>query len=161
MTRTMHIALAEGVFTAQFTERGLARLEWPRRKSAREATQTTPALSPRERLWLRQTRAALERVLAGKPPRLLPPLDLSGGTAFQQQVWRRLRRIPAGRTRTYRELAVAVERPAAARAVGNACGANPIPLLIPCHRVVPSGGGLGGFSGPIRWKQRLLERERV
>lgn len=170
MNSIVPITLPDGVFVAHFTERGLARLEWPRpTMRKRSAARATPAssgadeknLSPALRAWLRQTRAALECVVAGKKPRQLPPLDLSAGTPFQRQLWGRLRQIPAGRTRTYAELASALGRPRAARAVGNACGANPIPLLVPCHRVVPSGGGLGGFSGPLEWKQRLLEIEKA
>ncbi len=160
------IALPEGVFLAHFSKRGLARLDWPeekerkaesrKQKSALAPTAVVPAELPR---WLQQTRAALEMVMAGKSPRELPPLDLSAGTSFQQQVWHCLRKIRPGQTRTYAELAAAIGRPRAARAVGNACGANPIPLLIPCHRVLPSSGGLGGFSGPVQWKRSLLERE--
>ena len=151
------MALPEGVFVAHFTEGGLARLDWPRQRAA-GILPANPAAAPPPR-WVVQTRAALERVLAGKAPRHLPPLDLSAGTSFQQQVWALLRQIPPGQTRTYAELAIALQRPRAARAVGNACGANPIPLLIPCHRVLPRGGGLGGFSGPLEWKQRLLASE--
>ena len=166
MNPPIPIALPEGVFLARFTGRGLARLDWPEEKKRKaESGKRKPALPdaagvPAElQRWLQQTRAALKMVLAGKAPRDLPPLDLAAGTSFQQQVWRCLGKIPPGQTRTYAELAVVIGRPRAARAVGNACGANPIPLLIPCHRVVPSGGGLGGFSGPIEWKRSLLERE--
>jgi O-6-methylguanine DNA methyltransferase len=70
-------------------------------------------------------------------------------------------RIPAGRTRGYGELARAVRRPKAARAIGSACGANPIPVLIPCHRVIGASGSLTGFSGGMHWKVKLLEIERV
>lgn len=90
---------------------------------------------------------------------MLPPLDLHGGTTFQQRVWQELRKIPPGRTRSYAEVAAAVGSPQAARAVGGACGANPIPLLVPCHRVLASGGRLGGFSGGLDWKRRLLALE--
>jgi O-6-methylguanine DNA methyltransferase len=86
-------------------------------------------------------------------------LDWRGGTPFQQQIWKALLQIPPGRTRTYGELAADAGHPGAARAVGSACGANPIPVLVPCHRVVPSGGGLGGFSGGLGWKETLLRRE--
>jgi len=98
-------------------------------------------------------------VLAGKPPGRLPPLDLSAGTDFQRAVWEALRRIPPGQTRGYGEVAGEIGSPRAARAVGQACGANPIPLLIPCHRVLAAGGKLGGFSGGLDWKRLLLKRE--
>jgi len=72
-----------------------------------------------------------------------------------------LRKIKPGSTRSYSELAGAVGKPQAARAVGGACGANPIPVLIPCHRVLAANRKIGGFSGGLEWKRRLLEREGV
>ncbi|WP_404296133.1 methylated-DNA--[protein]-cysteine S-methyltransferase [Halomonas sp.] len=81
-----------------------------------------------------------------------------GGSDFQRQVWAALLRIPWGETRTYGELARRLGREGAARAVGTANGANPLPLLIPCHRVVAA-SGLGGYSGGLALKRRLLEME--
>ncbi|MGJ7456467.1 methylated-DNA--[protein]-cysteine S-methyltransferase [Halomonas sp. RA08-2] len=81
-----------------------------------------------------------------------------GGSDFQRQVWAALLRIPWGETRTYGELARRLGREGAARAIGTANGANPLPLLIPCHRVVAA-GGLGGYSGGLALKRRLLELE--
>ncbi len=86
------------------------------------------------------------------------PLDVRG-TAFQQRVWRALRAIPPGRTATYAEIATAVGAPAAVRAVANACGANPVAVAIPCHRVVRTDGGLGGYRWGIERKRALLARE--
>lgn len=83
----------------------------------------------------------------------------AGGTPFQQAVWNELVKIPYGTTITYGDLAARVGRPRAARAVGQAVGANPIPILIPCHRVLPAGGGGGGFSAGEEWKVRLLALE--
>jgi methylated-DNA-[protein]-cysteine S-methyltransferase len=83
------------------------------------------------------------------------------GTPFQMEVWAALRRIPAGRTWSYAELARAVGRPAATRAVGAANGQNPISLVVPCHRVITTGGGLGGYSGGLERKRRLLAHEGV
>jgi AraC family transcriptional regulator of adaptative response/methylated-DNA-[protein]-cysteine methyltransferase len=88
------------------------------------------------------------------------PLDIRG-TAFQAQVWRALRRIPLGETATYGEIAAALGHPAAVRAVGRACGANPVALLVPCHRVVRKDGDLGGYRWGIERKRALLERERA
>jgi len=68
-------------------------------------------------------------------------------------------RIPTGNTRTYGELARTLRRPKAARAIGQACGANPIPLIVPCHRVLANGNKLGGFSAGLDWKQKLLKAE--
>ncbi len=99
------------------------------------------------------------RHLDGQEPHLDLPLDIQG-TAFQQRVWAALRRIPYGETRTYAEIAAAIGQPKAARAVGNACGANPVPPIIPCHRAVRSDGGLGGYRWDIRYKRQLLANER-
>ncbi|MGI6366413.1 MAG: methylated-DNA--[protein]-cysteine S-methyltransferase [Bacillota bacterium] len=88
------------------------------------------------------------------------PLDL-GGTEFQRAVWRQLRAIPRGEYRTYGEIARALGKPGAARAVGAACGANPLLLIIPCHRVLAKGGGLGGFSSGLDLKEQLLQLEGI
>jgi O-6-methylguanine DNA methyltransferase len=81
------------------------------------------------------------------------------GTAFQQSVWKAMAKIPAGRTMSYGGLAARIGKPKASRAVGAACGANPVPYLVPCHRVVAANGGLGGFSGGLDVKQKLLKAE--
>ena len=81
------------------------------------------------------------------------------GTAFQQRVWRKLQEIPYGKTISYGELARRVGNPKASRAVGSANGKNQIPIVIPCHRVIASGGGLGGFGGGLPTKTKLLNLE--
>jgi AraC family transcriptional regulator of adaptative response/methylated-DNA-[protein]-cysteine methyltransferase len=81
------------------------------------------------------------------------------GSEFQQQVWAALRQIPAGETRTYRQVAEAIGRPEAARAVARACATNPLALLTPCHRVVRADGGLGGYRWGVERKRALLQRE--
>jgi methylated-DNA-[protein]-cysteine S-methyltransferase len=83
------------------------------------------------------------------------------GTNFQKMVWTELKKIPFGETRTYKEIAVAIGKPKAARAVANACGKNPYPIIIPCHRVVRSDGSIGGFTGDggIEKKRQLLRQE--
>jgi O-6-methylguanine DNA methyltransferase len=144
-----------GIFTAHFSESGLARLDFPSEASA-PFSAGSMSLPPLIRKWTRLTREAVLRILSGKAVEALPPLDLSAGTSFQQRVWSALRRIGPGETRSYLEVATAIGNPKATRAVGGACGANPIPLLIPCHRVLASGHKLGGFSGGLAWKKRLL-----
>ena len=107
-------------------------------------------------------RALLPRVIeACEQPREQTnlPLDIDG-TAFQQAVWRELRRIPAGETRTYAEIARAVGRPGAVRATGSANAANSVAVLIPCHRVIRSDGTLGGYAYGAEIKRSLLEREK-
>jgi O-6-methylguanine DNA methyltransferase len=85
----------------------------------------------------------------------------TGGTEFQQKVWSALRRIPAGQTASYSGLAVVVGAPTAVRAVGTANGANPVPVVIPCHRVVRSDGSLGGYGGGLDRKRWLLDHEKA
>ncbi len=87
------------------------------------------------------------------------PLTLIGGTEFQIAVWHTIREIPYGETRSYKWLAEQIGRPKAVRAVGGAVGANPISIIIPCHRVIGSNGRLGGYGGGIKRKRQLLELE--
>ena len=87
------------------------------------------------------------------------PIDIRG-TVFQRRVWDELRRIPRGETRTYSEIARAIGAPDAVRAVGSACGANPVALVVPCHRAVRTDGGLGGYAWGLARKKRLLALEK-
>ena len=87
------------------------------------------------------------------------PLDIRG-TVFQRRVWETLRRIPRGETRTYQRIARAIGAPRAVRAVGSACGANPVALAVPCHRAVRSDGGMGGYAWGIARKRKLLALEK-
>lgn len=98
---------------------------------------------------------------AGHPVRLNAKVDLLEGTPFQQKVWRSLRRIPHGQTRSYRSIARDIGHPNSFRAVGGACGKNPVAILIPCHRVINANGKLGGFSGGLRMKRLLLISEKA
>jgi O-6-methylguanine DNA methyltransferase len=109
--------------------------------------------------WRTLTSRALKCVLSARSPEELPPLDWSGSTAFQRSVWEALLDIRPGQTKTYAEIATTIGKPEATRAVGMACGSNLIPVLVPCHRVVAANGKLGGFSGGLDWKRRLLALE--
>ncbi|MFO1477964.1 MAG: methylated-DNA--[protein]-cysteine S-methyltransferase [Verrucomicrobiota bacterium] len=148
-----------GTFRASYSDRGLAALRFPDRGTA--PNPASPRVPAAVRSWHRDTERAVKAVLSGRDPDALPPLDLSRGTDFQRQVWRRLKSIRSGQTRSYGEIARELGKPGSARAVGGACGANPIPVLIPCHRVLASNGKLGGFSGGLDWKKTLLRREGV
>ena len=86
-------------------------------------------------------------------------MDCTSGTSFQKNVWKTLQKIPYGEVRSYQWVAKAIGNPKAVRAVGQACGANPLPLFIPCHRVVNASGKLGGFSSGLGWKRKLLQLE--
>ena len=85
------------------------------------------------------------------------------GTDFQRRVWKEISKIPFGETRTYKDLAIAIGKPYSSRAVANACGKNPYPVIIPCHRVIRSDGKLGGYSGVggVKKKKELLKLENV
>lgn len=174
------IATDDGVFIAHYSEKGLLELNFPKagpggrplgqvgQASSRAAMNAgSSAIENRKseirnvRAWHKITEAALKKVLAGHPPRQLPPLDWTGTTPFQQSVWREMLKITCGETKSYGQLAQAIRKPAAVRAVGGACGANPIPVLVPCHRVLAANGRLGGFSGGLDWKRRLLAREGI
>ncbi len=100
----------------------------------------------------------LEAFLAGERTRLELCLNLHG-TPFEKKVWEAVARIEWGQTRSYGQLAVQLDRPGASRAVGRANGRNPVPLVVPCHRVIGSDGSLTGFAGGIKAKAWLLERE--
>jgi methylated-DNA-[protein]-cysteine S-methyltransferase len=134
-------ATDQGVFGLAFGERGAS----------------GPAVSTLARGHLEAARAALADYFAGHAPQL-PALDLRG-TPFQLTVWRALTGIPFGEVRTYGELAESLGQPGAARAVGAANARNPVAILVPCHRVVAAGGRLGGYSGGLEVKRRLLVHE--
>jgi O-6-methylguanine DNA methyltransferase len=154
------IPTALGEFVAGYSAQGLAQLDFPS-KSKRPAVSLMAAAPAQMRRWHRATIRALKNVLAGKDAGELPPLDWSAGTEFQRAVWSAMRTIRAGQTLSYGEIARAIGSPKAVRAVGGACGANPIPVLVPCHRVLAANGKIGGFSGGLEWKRKLLEREGV
>lgn len=152
------VSTSEGEFIACYSEKGLAEISFPGQENVRQ--QSAP-VSAKVRAWHSVTRKAIQAALRGEKPAGTPPMDLSRGTEFQKQVWRALSAIPRGGTSSYGRIAEKIGRPAAVRAVGQACGANPIPVLIPCHRVLTAAAGLGGFSGGLEWKRKLLEREGV
>jgi O-6-methylguanine DNA methyltransferase len=102
---------------------------------------------------------AIKRYLAGGPDPRLPVVLPSDG--FAARVWRQLARIPHGQVRSYARVAKDIRKPLAARAVGQACGRNPVPLIIPCHRVVASDRKIGGFTGGLDIKRKLLALEGV
>ena len=84
-------------------------------------------------------------------------------TAFQTDVWNQIKKIPKGETMSYKDIAIAIGRPKASRAVANACGKNPNPIIVPCHRVIASDGSIGGYTGNggIKTKRQLLKKEGV
>jgi len=109
---------------------------------------------------LARAETQLEEYFAGIRTEFDLPLEFEG-TEFQRDVWLTLAEIPYGKTISYAELASMVGRPSAFRAVGQANGANPIPIVLPCHRVIASGGGIGGYGGGLDMKRQLLALEGV
>ncbi|HSN14152.1 MAG TPA: methylated-DNA--[protein]-cysteine S-methyltransferase [Anaeromyxobacteraceae bacterium] len=140
-----------GTLTLEVDEAGLRALRFGAQGAPR------PPRSAAEDAHLEATRRALKEYFAGRSPRL-PPMDLRG-SEFQRAVWSALLEIPWGETRSYGEIAARIGRPGAARAVGGANHENPIPILVPCHRVVASRGALGGYGGGLDRKRWLLSHE--
>jgi len=128
---------------------------WLRRKMQFDRVIEGEQIAP-----LQQAMDELRRYLAGERVQFTCPLDLHG-TAFQVNVWEELSRIPYGETCTYAEIARAIGRPAAVRAVGAANGANPVAIIVPCHRVIGSDGTLTGYGGGLPTKAWLLSLEGI
>jgi O-6-methylguanine DNA methyltransferase len=152
MERLTAVALstAMGTFQALLSDAGVRELRFPNEPltaAPAEGDPRAPALAEQ-----------LDAYLRGERKGFTVPLDLRG-TAFQLRVWEALRQIPYGEVRSYGEVAAAIERPAAVRAVGAANGANPVPVVVPCHRVIGHDGRLVGFGAGIDWKLRLLAIE--
>jgi methylated-DNA-[protein]-cysteine S-methyltransferase len=139
------------------TARGVVRVVLPGGPVGVPAAQS--GADPAAEAVASQAEREILEYLAGRRRTFTVPADLSGLPPFHQRVLRQARRIPCGRTATYGELAASVGRPRGARAVGQAMARNPVPLVVPCHRVVAAGGGLGGFGGGLDLKRRLLALE--
>jgi len=129
------------------------------RALGRQAVQGESSLSRVVRQALRNAQTQIAAYLAGRRRTLDFPVDLSGGTSFQRKVWQAALRIPYGRARSYRWIASKVGGKQYARAVGSALGANPVLLIVPCHRVVAHDASLGGFACGLAVKRKLLELE--
>lgn len=155
------ITTSDGTFLAHYSEKGLAELDWPKTGRASARAVNTKQIPLQTLRWHRTATEALKTVLAGRDAKNLPPLDWTGKTEFQQSVWKQMLKIPAGKTKSYGEIATAIKNPKAVRAVGGACGANPIPVLVPCHRILAANKKIGGFSGGLDWKRSLLAREGI
>jgi O-6-methylguanine DNA methyltransferase len=154
------VVTSDGSFIARYSEKGLTELNFPQAGHPSAGAGIEQNISVTIRAWHRVTEAALQSILAGRAPKKFPPLDLFG-TVFQKRVWNALQKISPGKTKSYGEIARAIGKPKAVRAVGGACGANPVPILIPCHRILAANGKIGGFSGGLAWKRTLLAREGV
>jgi methylated-DNA-[protein]-cysteine S-methyltransferase len=144
------------------TPRGLVRVTFPVETPEKVLEQLATTVSPRileSPARLDEVRRELERYFDGRLRDFDLPLDWQLSRGFYRKVLRQTARIPYGQTRSYGELAKRAGSPRAVRATGTALGSNPLPIIVPCHRVLRSGGALGGYGGGIEVKKRLLELE--
>jgi methylated-DNA-[protein]-cysteine S-methyltransferase len=144
-----------GAFRVQFSSRGLSRLEFCEDGDLLTISKQLAKSLPYD------LARKLQQYAEGKSVHWEIPVDLSSGTIFQRRVWHALTKIPYGETRSYGWIAKRIGKPKASRAVGAACGANPVSIVIPCHRVIAGDGSIGGFGGGLPMKRRLLALERA
>lgn len=161
------VRTSRGVCAAVCTSAGVCHFVWPQRSPKLARKRVAAVAPPAVEIAAAELPAGLASRLAdyfaGKRVTFdAVPVDLSNQTPFRARVLTALRRVDYGRTTTYQQLARAAGRPGAARAVGGAMAANPLPVILPCHRVLQSDGSLGGFSGDggTATKRQLLEMER-
>ena len=163
MTNRLIFETAIGDCALAWTDRGISRL-WLPGGALPQGDSATPAVGEREHdpEWLAAAVHAIQRLLKGQKVDLgFIPVDLRAAPDFHRKVYAVARSIPPGRAMTYGEVAAAVGEAGAARAVGQALGRNPVPIVVPCHRVLAAGGRAGGFSAPggAASKLRLLAIE--
>jgi methylated-DNA-[protein]-cysteine S-methyltransferase len=153
--------LLKKVFVAS-TERGVCMVDFLTSEKAflKELRRSFPGEIIRDDRKNKVVLSQLKKYLKGQLKHFDCPLDF-GGTPFEKKVWSELAKIPYGRTRSYKGIGQAIGHPKAFRAVGNANGKNPLPLIIPCHRVIESNGGLGGFGHGLKVKRQLLDFEKA
>jgi O-6-methylguanine DNA methyltransferase len=133
----------------------------PRRQEALEEMMAMGAREPADPSEVGDLPERLRRYAEGEAVDLSDGVRIDRGTPFQREVWRALTEIPRGEARSYAWVAQRIGRPRAARAVGQAVGSNPLPVLVPCHRVVASDGSPGGYGGGLKMKAELLRLEGV
>jgi len=152
-----------GWLGALASEKGLIALSLPQpsKERALKRLKLKPACSVYAGDYFNELKTQLNHYFNGKPATFNQKLDLTQATNFQKKVWRASRLIPYGETRSYLWLAEKIGYPKAARAVGQALAGNPLPIIIPCHRVIKEDGCLGGFSGGLRIKKMLLSLEKA
>ena len=157
MTHTSTFETPWGQVTITASEKGVTAIDLSSqdrvvRQQSTEGTDEAVAI-------VEEARAQLLAYIAGTRREFSFPVDCSAGTPFQRKVWRAITRIPYGRVRSYQWVAMRVGGKQYARAVGMALGANPVPIVVPCHRIISHDGSLGGFSCGLPLKRRLLSLE--
>ena len=155
-----------GTLLAVATPEGLVKLGYPNHPFAEQLERLAAEVSPRlleapGRMGLDEVRRELDEYFRGERRSFDVPLDWRLTSGFVNRVLRETARIPFGQTRSYAEMAASAGSPRAFRAAGSALGANPIPIVVPCHRVLRSGGALGGYGGGLEVKTKLLQLEGV
>ena len=134
------------------SKKGIKKIYFPSKKTIKYCVSELPR-------FVISAGKQLQAYFSGKKVKYYCPLDLSGYGKFDLAVWQAAKAIPYGKTKSYEWIAKRIGKPRSARAVGNALGRNPVPIIIPCHRIIKKDGSLGGFGGGIAWKKRLLELE--
>ncbi len=152
-----HPSPYKSLFIGLTEDGAVCRVEFAKARNANECLQEIQLEWPKTNFVRDQAATAeiIERIKAGQGAVRLAMV----GTKFQQSVWKEMLKIPAGKVLTYAEVAQLIRNPKAVRAVGTACGANPVAILVPCHRIVGSNGGFGGFGGGLALKEQLLKDE--
>ena len=150
MENTCVIQTAIGIIEIEEDEKGICRMDFCRRKTLKKPVTDL----------LKKAEQQLKDYMDGKRKSFDLPLSLHG-TAFQIDVWKRLLQIPYGKTQSYGQIAAAVGKPNAARAIGNAVHNNPIAIIVPCHRVIGTDGSMTGYAAGISYKKKLLAIEKA
>ncbi len=135
-----------------YSKKGVKKISFPEKKPVLSGLAEAP-------VFVKKAGKQLQAYYDGKKVKFSCLLDLERFEKFTLAVWEAARAIPYGKTRSYEWVAERIGRPRSARAAGNALGRNPVPIIIPCHRVIRKNGSLGGFGGGIAWKRRLLKLE--
>ena len=149
---THHHQSPVGILEIKAGDKAITEVNMLKKEPVKMQTSTNPVIV--------ETCKQLDEYFAGKRQTFDLPLSTKG-TPFQQTVWKQLQKIPYGRAISYSRLAQEINNPKACRAVGSANGKNPIPIIIPCHRVIASDGGLGGYTGGLDIKKQLLDLEKI
>ncbi len=164
MPATLHIATSWGPICVSAASGEIIQCDLPNRDEApsnriRVSSGKIRAKAAADRRVLREAEKFIRALFRGKKP-ALPAVRVPDAPAFTQRAWRAMMKVGVGETISYRELAKRAGSPAAFRAAGQACAKNPIPLFIPCHRILAGNKRIGGFSCGLAWKHKLLELER-
>ena len=155
-TATLLLQSEMGTFVLQGDEQGITRIVLP---GTRPTPKEPPPASPGSAAILKKAAQQITEFIGGERTIFTLPLSISG-TDFQMRVWEIIKAIPFGKTMSYGEIGRQLGNKKLARAVGGAANANPVPIVIPCHRVIGAGGDLTGFAGGLRLKERLLALEK-